>query len=268
MFEIGTTLREARMRSGLDIQECERQTKIRAKYLRAMEEEEFDVLPAPAYVRGFLRSYAEHLGLDGRLMIDEYESRFVPREVGLDPDVAGKRDSSGSKRRVTRKAKPKRNGEARLLWSAISSMLVVSVMVYGGFGGTDDGDTGTTALPSATTPTTTATARPGPRPGDRADPLTPPSPATPGPMRIAVTGLDPEGSYLEVHGGGKSGPVAFEGTLAPGESRRWSVQRGLWMLVGQTAGVRLTVNGVERPLRAGTAAYQITRRGIVRQPTE
>jgi len=77
VFELGTSLREARTRQGLDIPQAELATKIRAKYLRALEEEHFDVLPAETYVKGFLRSYAEFLGLDGQLYVDEYESRFA-----------------------------------------------------------------------------------------------------------------------------------------------------------------------------------------------
>lgn len=77
MFELGTSLREARTRQGLDIPQAELATKIRAKYLRALEEEHFDVLPAETYVKGFLRAYAEFLGLDGQLYVDEYESRFA-----------------------------------------------------------------------------------------------------------------------------------------------------------------------------------------------
>ena len=53
-----------------------RETKIRAKYLRALEEERFDLLPGDTYVKGFLRIYAERLGLDGQLYVDEYNSRF------------------------------------------------------------------------------------------------------------------------------------------------------------------------------------------------
>src|SRR5437868_9700412 len=80
MFEIGSSLREARLRQGLDFPEIEQATKIRAKYLRALEDEQFDVLPAQTYVKGFLRSYAEYLGLDGQLYVDEYNSRFVVGE--------------------------------------------------------------------------------------------------------------------------------------------------------------------------------------------
>src|SRR3954468_16975506 len=77
MFEIGSSLREARLRQGLDFPELEQTTKIRGKYLRALEDEQFDVLPAQTYVKGFLRNYAEFLGLDGQLYVDEYNSRYV-----------------------------------------------------------------------------------------------------------------------------------------------------------------------------------------------
>src|ERR1700757_4987606 len=76
MFEIGNSLRDARLRQGLDFPQVELATKIRAKYLRAIEEEQFDVLPAETYVKGFLRAYADYLGLDGQLYVDEYDSRF------------------------------------------------------------------------------------------------------------------------------------------------------------------------------------------------
>ena len=75
MPEIGTTLREARMRQRIDISEVEAETKIRAKYLRALEDEEWNLLPGPAYVKSFLRTYADALGLDGRLLVEEYKLR-------------------------------------------------------------------------------------------------------------------------------------------------------------------------------------------------
>jgi helix-turn-helix protein len=80
MFEIGNSLREARLRQQLDFAELEQQTKIRSKYLQALEDEHFDVLPAPTYVKGFLRNYADALGLEGQLYVDEYNSRFVTGE--------------------------------------------------------------------------------------------------------------------------------------------------------------------------------------------
>src|SRR3954464_14814873 len=75
MPEIGATLREARMRQRLDISDIEAQTKIRAKYLRALENEEWDLLPGPTFVKSFLRTYADALGLDSRLVLEEYKLR-------------------------------------------------------------------------------------------------------------------------------------------------------------------------------------------------
>jgi cytoskeleton protein RodZ len=75
MPDIGATLREARMRARTDISEVEAETKIRAKYLRALENEEWNLLPGPTYVKSFLRTYAEALGLDGRLLVEEYKLR-------------------------------------------------------------------------------------------------------------------------------------------------------------------------------------------------
>ena len=60
--------------------DAEHGTKIRGKYLRALEEERFELLPSHTYIKGFLRSYADYLGLDGQLYVDEYNSRFVVGE--------------------------------------------------------------------------------------------------------------------------------------------------------------------------------------------
>jgi cytoskeleton protein RodZ len=75
VFEIGNSLREARVRQHLDFPEIEQATKIRGKYLRALEDEHFDALPGQTYVKGFLRTYADYLGLEGQLYVDEYNSR-------------------------------------------------------------------------------------------------------------------------------------------------------------------------------------------------
>src|SRR3954464_216126 len=77
MLDIGAQLRETRMRRRIDISEVEAATKIRAKYLRALENEEWSVLPGPTYVKTFLRTYAEFLGLDAHLLVDEYGARRI-----------------------------------------------------------------------------------------------------------------------------------------------------------------------------------------------
>ena len=72
MPEIGATLREARMRARIDVSEIEATTKIRAKYLRALENEEWSLLPGPTFVKSFLRTYADALGVDGKALVEEY----------------------------------------------------------------------------------------------------------------------------------------------------------------------------------------------------
>jgi len=76
MADIGSTLREARMRGRISIDEVETHTKIRARYLRAIENEEWDLLPGPVYVKSFLRTYGDYLGLDSRLLVDEYKRAY------------------------------------------------------------------------------------------------------------------------------------------------------------------------------------------------
>src|SRR3954454_4868578 len=80
MGTIGDTLREARIRQQIDITEVEERTKIRAKYLRALENEEFQLLPGSTFVRSLLRTYAEYLGLDPHALLEELRMQYEQRE--------------------------------------------------------------------------------------------------------------------------------------------------------------------------------------------
>src|SRR5438270_8478343 len=104
MADIGSTLREARMRERIDITEVEAQTKIRAKYLRAIENEEWDLLPGAVYAKSFLRTYGDYLGLDSRMLVDEFRRRYEgPAEHDLrpiSPRTARDRERRASPRRA------------------------------------------------------------------------------------------------------------------------------------------------------------------------
>jgi cytoskeleton protein RodZ len=96
MPEIGETLRDARMRARIDVSEIEAKTKIRAKYLRALENEEWGLLPGPTFVKSFLRTYAQALGLDGKALVEEYRlSHEYPSEAALEPIVSSPQRSRG-----------------------------------------------------------------------------------------------------------------------------------------------------------------------------
>jgi cytoskeletal protein RodZ len=96
MPEIGATLREARMRARIDVSEIEAQTKIRAKYLRALENEEWSLLPGPTFVKSFLRTYAQALGLDSKALVEEYRLHHErPSEGALEPIVSTPQSARG-----------------------------------------------------------------------------------------------------------------------------------------------------------------------------
>jgi cytoskeleton protein RodZ len=76
MFEIGDALREARTRRQPTLRDAQEATRIRLKHLAALEDERFDELPEEVYVKGFLRAYADYLGLDGELFVAEFNSRL------------------------------------------------------------------------------------------------------------------------------------------------------------------------------------------------
>jgi cytoskeleton protein RodZ len=80
MGEIGEILRERRMALKIDVHDVEEATKIRAKYLRALENEEYNLLPGNAYVKSFLRTYAEYLELDSRALVDQYRAQGPPQD--------------------------------------------------------------------------------------------------------------------------------------------------------------------------------------------
>src|SRR5438046_1245841 len=78
------------MRQRLDITDVEAGTKIRAKYLRALENEDFGMLPGSTFVKSFLRTYAEFLGLDPHLLVREYGVRHDPSYVCVDKGAGTK----------------------------------------------------------------------------------------------------------------------------------------------------------------------------------
>jgi cytoskeleton protein RodZ len=131
--QIGSVLKETRKRRGMDIRTAEAQTKIRIKYLRALENEEWDVLPGPAYARAFLRTYADLLGLDGEALVDQYRTR-VEEPAGrvrppLEPLLSERRAQGGRSGRFDR----------RIAVGLLVVALVALFVVLGITAGSDDG---------------------------------------------------------------------------------------------------------------------------------
>jgi cytoskeletal protein RodZ len=152
MPEIGETLRETRMRRRIDMTEVEAATKIRAKYLRALENEEWDLLPGPTYVKTFLRTYAEFLELDARMLVEEYRQRYErPSSQDLTPF---KPSGRGAQRRRRRRTPV---GPLLVVLLGLAGLLV-ALYALGSWGGA--GNEPTVVRTPTPTPTATATATP------------------------------------------------------------------------------------------------------------
>jgi cytoskeleton protein RodZ len=210
LFEIGNSLREARVRRGVDFAQAELTTKIRGKYLRALEDEQFEMLPAETYVKGFLRTYAEYLGLDGQLYVDEYNSRFV---------IGDEHGEARARRSATRPQRRNRRIETNVVLVALAAIAILTVIVISAWKTTDHGND---AQPPATTP---AVHRP-----KRVAPL------------LTVTAL--RGStHLTARRGSARGGIAFDGTIAKGDAARAIRGRRLWVQIDTPENLRIRVRG-------------------------
>ena len=213
MFEIGNSLREARLRQQLQFSVLEERTKIRPKYLRALEDEEFDVLPAPTYVKGFLKAYADALGLDGQLYVDEFNSRFVVGEEDA-PFRPQRNATSRAARRV----------ETSAVLVALASLVLVTVFFFVGWRSSDK----TTRRPLDGTPQTRSASKIA---------------RSPAPARVALVLTATRGpSWLEVRKGTASGPRLFAGTLEVGKSLPFTGTR-LWVSATALRNLTAKVNG-------------------------
>ena len=127
---IGATLRDTRARRRIDLTQVESETKIRVRYLRALENEEWDVLPGGAYTRSFIRTYATFLGLDGERLADtyrrEYEQTAAERPSRHEPVPAPRPPGSGGGGGISKVV------IAGLISVALIVILIVIGLVSGG----------------------------------------------------------------------------------------------------------------------------------------
>jgi hypothetical protein len=250
MPDIGATLREARMRARTDISEVEAETKIRAKYLRALENEEWNLLPGPTYVKSFLRTYAEALGLDGRLLVEEYKLRHERlSDVELQP-IAPR---SASDRR-----RPRRPGVPR---GAVVALVIAGLLVALYFLGSGGGNSPTLPSPAATTSTSPTAPAQGATGTNRkpsgAGAASPSSAKRIVALRIVPTG--PVYVCLEAAGGRRPLP----GVILQAGSSQPTYRSSRFRLTLGNGEARLLVDGRTRTVPAVTngIGYEITPKG-------
>jgi helix-turn-helix protein len=209
VFEIGKSLREARVRRSIEFAQAEQVTKIRGKYLRALEDEQFEVLPSQTYVKGFLRTYADYLGLDGQLYVDEYNSRFIAAD---DAEFRPRRSSARPQER-------NRRLETNVVLIALAAIAIVTIVVI-------------TAWSSSSKQTGAQD--------------TPKHAAVKKAARVNVPTLSFRAvggsSYAAIHRGGPAGAIIFAGTLTRGHPETFS-GRNFWFTVSSPENLRIEIRG-------------------------
>jgi cytoskeletal protein RodZ len=235
---IGETLREARMRQRLDITDVEAQTKIRAKYLRALENEDFGMLPGPTFVKSFLRTYAEFLGLDPHLLVEEYRARHDPRDESELTPFAPRPPRGRQRRRPSR----------RPAWLPVAAAVVaiLAVLLVLGLTGnsSDESSTTTTSTVSQAAKKKAAEAKRRAEERRRARERR----LAARRARTVKLRIVPAAATYVCLDKGVGTPVVYEGTLAGPKS--WKAKH-LRINLGRRA-VRITVNGKAVKVPAGS----------------
>lgn len=250
MPEIGETLREARMRERIDVSEIEAQTKIRAKYLRALENEEWDLLPGPTFVKSFLRTYAAALGLDGKALVEEYRLNFERPSEPPEPIV-----SSPRKVRVPRGSNGG-GGPSRGYMALVGIVgVVIVLLIYGLI--SDGGKSGSNTSTNTRTDTTAKHAASGDKGARGANRTSTTGAASAVALSLRATGT----VYVCLLGEGNRRLINGQ-TLQAGARTPTFHSRRFALTLGNNA-VALTIDGTPRavPASAGAIGYTITRAG-------
>jgi Helix-turn-helix domain/RodZ C-terminal domain len=230
VVEIGSSLREARRRRGFELAQVAADTHIRTRYLKALEDERFDLLPGTAYVRGFLRTYAGYLGLEPELFVDEYNARFAPPEEPP-PQLKPLRRLERHRLRVR---------------ATVGAGLAVAVVAMAAWRLDADDE------PTAPAPPVGSAARtPPPSPGKTPARVRPE--ARPATLVLTAT----EGAcWLSVRLGSRLGRRLYEGTVEQGESLRFGRKR-LWIRLGAPSNLEASLNGEPAALPEDTASVTV-----------
>src|SRR5437899_3487766 len=246
MFEIGGSLREARLKRNLTPADVQKAIRIRDRYLQALEEERWELLPGDAYVKGFLRTYADYLGLDGQLYVEEYNSRFArPDEPQLVPE------------RFARTGTP--FGGVGFLRPLLAVAVIVAI-VAGLAAWQLSGSGGRQGVPPPSTSTTT-TSHHSTKPKKKQRKQHASTGALP---TAAVVVASRGNSWLWVRSGSAAGPTVYEGTLLQGKTLPVNLKKGpVWIRIGDPPSIDVRLGGkLVHGLPTQVGNVLLTRRGI------
>jgi cytoskeletal protein RodZ len=217
MFDIGASLREARTRRGLSLDDVTTGLRIRERYVTALEEERWELMPAEAYTKGFLRMYAEFLGLNGTLYVDEYNERIAP--LGDEPFIPESLAPAKGRHRVL----------VRTILGVVGVGAAVAALNLFGSG--------------ATTATHVANAAPPPQPTRIVLPAAVPAapPAKQPKPTVALIRAVTSRSWLSVRLDNATGKEVFRGFLDQGHQLSYGLDRNVWLRIGRPQAVAIRI---------------------------
>jgi transcriptional regulator with XRE-family HTH domain len=267
--DIGNTLREARIRRGLTITDVENVTKIRHKYLEALEENDFEVLPGPTVVKGFLRSYASFLKLDPDVLLAEYRGQYEGHkdEIGaLRTEMAQQPRTRTS---TERKQKRTRRTQRGYVAAGVVAVVVIILLAWLSSGrgqapATIDGSnlaTTTTAAASTTlaVETTSTSSTIGESTSTTAGVAT-----TTGENVTMVLSVSEGSCWLVVRADNENGAELYAGTLSAGGKQTFDTAKRYWVIAGIPEALTVTVNGTPYSLTGGAGSFVVTETGVER----
>jgi cytoskeleton protein RodZ len=242
MLEIGSTLQKARTRQGLELQDAAEATRIRVKFLAALEGERFGELPAEVYAKAFLRTYADYLGLESELFVAELNARIEASKPPPPPPPEPRFTLPRLDRRL-----------AALLGAAAAILIVALVGWHFGDGSSKQ----TRSLSKSEVAAANKTIAHRPR--------TPTLAGKPAIGRLVLVAAHGD-CWLSVHTRSREGRVLYEGMLREGDSLPVAGER-LWIRIGAPWNLEGRLNGrVLSSLPTDTGNVFVTPAGLSPAP--
>jgi transcriptional regulator with XRE-family HTH domain len=239
MATIGRILAEARERAGKSLKDVERATKIRAKYIEALENDQFGLIPGDAYVKGFIRSYAAYLGINPDPLIEQYRSEYehpVRYEAKVFTEVTARTRQRSILKRV-------------LLFLLILAVLFIGVLSWAAYMAGRTSKITNRGQSSVKEKAQAVKVKPTVK-KEKAKVTT---------LSVKLTAIDERGCWIRAK---VDGEVVFEGLLEEGEYKEFRVDKSLFVRAGNAKGLEVRVNGRKMGVlgRSGGIAERIFRR--------
>lgn len=259
MSSLGEMLKRTRMEKGISIEELQETTKIRRRYIEAIEEDQLDALPGTFYARAFVKNIAEVLGLNPHQVLSQYESQLPKSDPQVQETVRPRRQ----------RTKLPSATAGRWLTRSIGWLFILLMLSLGYYlivqSVSDSSPPEDSIEGGVNSEAGEDTAQPPPPP-----PKPPPAP-TPPPVEVVykqsgkvkkyaadfytvnnakelvITLKATADCWFSLQKKDANGAVIESLTLKAGQSRTWNLQEGVWLLLGNPRGVELTVNGYPIP---------------------